>query len=104
MVALPWESVQASRREDKDNFQVSVPPERFQAAPEFISGEEGWKRMSDPAFVREVYGYYSVRPYWNDAGADRGRNPGAPPADPKRNEPKREEPKRENPPPEPPKR
>jgi len=106
-VALPWESVQASRRDDKDNFQVNVTPDKFQAAPEFIAGEEGWKQMSDPTFARDVYGYYSVRPYWNDAGADRGRNaPGTNPGqapkpnnpDPKGNEPKRENPPR-NPPP-----
>src|SRR6185503_6873236 len=76
-VALPWESLQASRRDDKDNFQVRVQADRLQTAPEFMNGEEGWKRMSDPTYVRDVYTHYQVRPYWHDSNApERKNNPG----------------------------
>jgi len=74
-VALPWQTIKASRMDDKDRFELTVPQDRLQAAPEFQNGEESWKRMSDPNYVRDVYSYYSVRPYWNDAGMDRGRTP-----------------------------
>ncbi len=99
-VALPWESVQASRRDDKDNFQVRVQADRLQSAPEFIGGEEGWKRMSDPTYVGDVYKHYQVRPYWNDGAP--GRNmPGDTPrpdqpkkdTDQPRNDPKNEPPR-----------
>jgi sporulation protein YlmC with PRC-barrel domain len=97
-VALPWESVQASRRDDKDNFQLRVQGDRLQTAPEFIGGEEGWKRMSDPAYVNEVYTHYQVRPYWNDGAPARPRNPG--PGDTPRkdaDQPRKDQPKNEPP-------
>jgi sporulation protein YlmC with PRC-barrel domain len=93
-VALPWESVQAARRDDKAQFQIRVTPDLLQAAPEYVGGEEGWKRMSDPAFVREVYTYYQIRPYWNDTMPDHKRNPDNKPGDtPRKEEPRNEPPK-----------
>jgi sporulation protein YlmC with PRC-barrel domain len=99
-VALPWQTVQASRRDDKDRFELSVPQDRLQSAPEFQNGEENWKRMSDPVYVNQVYTYYSVRPYWSDAGADRTKpvESGTTPGKRDDNEPKRKdnEPKKGN--------
>jgi sporulation protein YlmC with PRC-barrel domain len=74
-VAMPWQTIKASRADDKDRFELTVPQDRLQGAPEFQNGEESWKRMSDPSYVHDVYSYYSVNPYWKDAGADRGRKP-----------------------------
>ena len=72
-VALPWETIRASQRDQKDRFELNVPQDRLQGAPEFKNGDENWKHMSDPKYVHEVYGYYAVRPYWNDK--DAGRKP-----------------------------
>jgi len=72
-VAVPWQAIRASQRDQKDRFELGVPQDRLQGAPEFKTGEENWKRMSDPNYVRDVYGYYSVRPYWNENGSGQGR-------------------------------
>ncbi len=101
-VALPWQTIRSSRADDKDRYELTVPRERLQSAPEFQNGEENWKRMSDPSYAHDVYSYYSVRPYWNDTGADHGRKPdmngkegGARnPDEPKGGEKKGNEPKR----------
>jgi len=71
-VALPWQTMRASQRDQKDRFELTVPQDRLQGAPEFQNGDENWKRMSDQNYVRDVYGYYSVRPYWNDTSSGKG--------------------------------
>jgi len=71
-VALPWQTLHASRMEDKNRFELGVAQDRLQSAPEFQNGEESWKRMSDPNYVNDVYSYYSVRPYWNERGMNGG--------------------------------
>jgi sporulation protein YlmC with PRC-barrel domain len=74
-VALPWQTIRASQRDQKDRFELTVPQDRLQGAPEFQNGDENWKHMSDANYVHDVYGYYSVRPYWNDDAAGRGTKP-----------------------------
>lgn len=62
-VAVPWEVIQASRKDDKDHFVIATPKEKLQGAPEFKSGDN--MALTDPAYVTQVYTYYSVRPYWS---------------------------------------
>ena len=64
-IAVPYEALRYSRADDKPVYTLSAPADRLQKAPEFRTGDEGWKQMSDPRWVNELYTYYSVRPYWN---------------------------------------
>jgi sporulation protein YlmC with PRC-barrel domain len=66
-IAMPWESVRASRQNEQDRFQTMTPAERLNSAPEFTTGDDGWKQMSDPNWVNEMYGHYNVKPYWNQS-------------------------------------
>lgn len=67
VIAMPWESLRASRIDTKDRFQTLTPTERLNGAPVFTTGDVGWKQMSDPIWVDNLYGYYNVRPYWNQS-------------------------------------
>lgn len=64
VIAVPWELLRSTRKDDKTSFQLSVPADRLQAAPQFQPTDD--KRMSDPAWATEVYQYYSLKPYWSD--------------------------------------
>jgi len=64
VVAIPWEAIHVSRENDRDRLQLAVPSERLSTAPQFQPGEESWKQMSDPAWVGQMYSFYSIRPYW----------------------------------------
>ncbi|MEO6710187.1 MAG: PRC-barrel domain-containing protein, partial [Planctomycetota bacterium] len=78
VVAMPWESLRASRLDEKDRFQMTAPRDRLSGAPQFTSGDEGWKQMSDPMWVGEMYNYYSVRPYWSSTNAGKTPAPATP--------------------------
>jgi sporulation protein YlmC with PRC-barrel domain len=64
-IAVPFEALRYSRADDKSVYTLSTPADRLQNAPEFRTGDEGWKQMSDPKWVNQLYTYYAVRPYWN---------------------------------------
>jgi len=66
MHAIPWEAARAKTRTDKDNDDliVNVTKERLQKAPEFK--KDDWNRMTDPAYMSELYTYYGSRPYWSN--------------------------------------
>lgn len=68
MIAVPWSTLRSSRQDDRNRFQLTTPTDRLQAAPQFRNGENDWRQMSDPAWVEQMYGYYSVKPYWQGAG------------------------------------
>ncbi|HTF89603.1 MAG TPA: PRC-barrel domain-containing protein [Planctomycetota bacterium] len=78
VVAMPWETLRASRLDEKDRFQLTAPRDRLTGAPEFAIGDEGWKQMSDPMWVGEMYNYYSVRPYWSSNNAGKAPAPANP--------------------------
>jgi sporulation protein YlmC with PRC-barrel domain len=81
-IAMPWESLRASRMEDKDRFQTTIPSERLEGAPQFTTGDAGWKQMSDPTWVNNLYGYYNVRPYWNQGATPVDNSPKPKPTTP----------------------
>lgn len=62
LFAIPWEAIKFDRQEKKDRLVLNATKERFSKAPEYKDKE--WSRMSDPAWVEEVYTYYDTRPYW----------------------------------------
>lgn len=64
LIAVPWEGLQVSLKDKKPRYVLSIAKERLQTAPQF--DEKDWRRMSDPAWVQELYTYYGVRPYWSD--------------------------------------
>ena len=67
LFAIPWEALKIERKENKDKLVLNASKERFEKAPEYK--DKDWTRMTDPAWIEEVYGYYGVRPYWKTAGA-----------------------------------
>jgi len=64
---IPWEVVQVDKDGDEERLTLDVEKERFENAPEYQESE--WYRMSDPAWVEEVYIFYGTRPYWSVARA-----------------------------------
>ena len=62
LFAIPWQAIKFDRKEKKDELVLNVSKERFEKAPEYKDKE--WNRMSDPAWVEDVYVYYGARPYW----------------------------------------
>jgi sporulation protein YlmC with PRC-barrel domain len=61
--AIPWEALKITVDEDQDQqFVLNVTEDRLKNAP--VYNENEWPRMSDPMWVRDVYEFYGVRPYW----------------------------------------
>jgi sporulation protein YlmC with PRC-barrel domain len=76
VVAVPWQSLRSTRQGEKDVLTLSASEQQLAGAPEFKSGAESWREMSDPGYVRRVYQYYSVRPYWSERSMDdRSKDP-----------------------------
>ena len=66
--ALPWALARLYRKNgEEDELALSVPvtEDKLDKAPEFDGSE--WERMSDPTWIRSVYEYYGVKPYWSEA-------------------------------------
>jgi len=64
LVAVPWEAIKITQDGDKEKLVLSTTKEKLEKAPVFVSGDAGWKEMSDPVFIGRVYEFYAVRPYW----------------------------------------
>jgi sporulation protein YlmC with PRC-barrel domain len=75
VIAVPWDTFQASRMNDRDQLKISFPMDRLHQAPEFQAGTPGWQQMSDPKWVSSLYSYYSVRPYWNEGSSTKPTTP-----------------------------
>lgn len=88
MHAIPWEAARAKTRTEKDtdDLIVNVTKERLAKAPEFK--KEDWNRMSEAAWMSELYTYYGVRPYWS--GSDMSTNP-VKPTDPEHKDDKKKD-------------
>ena len=71
LYAIPWEAASFTLDEDQElQCRLKVPKAKFESAPLYKDAE--WKRMSDPVFVQEVYGYYSVPVYWRGTVVEAG--------------------------------
>jgi len=62
LFAIPWQAVKFDLKDKNLRLVLNANKERFTKAPEYKDKE--WKRMSDPAWIEEVYTYYDTRPYW----------------------------------------
>lgn len=71
-IAVPWSALQATRVDEQNRLQLTVPADKLQNAPQFKGGTSDWTEMSDPNWVRSVYGYYGVEPYWSSNAASTG--------------------------------
>lgn len=80
-IAVPWSALKASRSGETNELRLNMPADKLQNAPQFKSGTADWTEMSDPNWVRSVYGYYGVDPYWNSTGME-GMNGKTQPATP----------------------
>ncbi len=65
--AIPWEAVKAAPEGSsaKERLQVSITKDRLKAAPEFKKDQ--WARMSETAWISDLYKYYGLRPYSSTA-------------------------------------
>lgn len=64
-VAVPWEAMDVTHEDDKTHLSLDITKERLKQAPEFK--DEEWERMGNREWIRDdVYGFYGVKPYWND--------------------------------------
>ena len=84
-IAVPWEALRTTRPQGDPKadpagktaagpaqLMLTTPVEKLQGAPAFETGDVGWKQMSDPKWVNDLYTYYSVRPYWTTASDKSG--------------------------------
>lgn len=63
LLAVPWQAVKCDRRDNKDRLVLGASKERLEKAPAF--DDKDWKRMTDPAWIEDLYAYYGARPYWS---------------------------------------
>jgi sporulation protein YlmC with PRC-barrel domain len=72
-VAIPWEALKFTRDAEKDKgvkndkpaITLATTKAQLEKAPEFKTGKDHLREMTDPKWVGSVYDYYSVTPYWN---------------------------------------
>jgi len=74
-IAVPWSALRATRVGEENRLQLNMPADKLQNAPQFKAGTADWKEMSDPNWVRSLYGYYGVDPYWSGGANDGTQNP-----------------------------
>ena len=80
--AIPWEAIQVKpdAGKDKDKLVVNLEKDRVLKAPEFK--KDDWARMTDRAWVSDLYKHYGYKPYWSDT-VEAGYHDGAKPHDDK---------------------
>ncbi len=74
LIAVPWEGLKVTQDGRDVRYVLALPKERLQGAPQF--DEKDWRRMSDPAWIQELYTYYAVRPYWMNVHPTEASAPG----------------------------
>ncbi len=80
-IAVPWSALKATKDGEKNGMQLSIPADQLQNAPQYKSGTDDWDEMSDPNWIRSMYAFYKVDPYWDSTGTMRdgrdGRDDGS---------------------------
>jgi sporulation protein YlmC with PRC-barrel domain len=66
VVAVPWDAIKVSFTDNKEMLTLNATKEQLEKAPQYVSDKAKAKDMVDPTWIRSVYTYYSVTPYWND--------------------------------------
>ncbi len=62
LYAIPWEALKISLHDKK--LILNVTKESLQSAPSFH--RNAWPDLSDLGWLRDVYAYYGIQPYWKD--------------------------------------
>lgn len=73
-IAVPWSALKAAKSGGENGLQLNLPAEQLQNAPQFKSGTNDWSEMSDPKWIRSMYAFYKVDPYWDSM--NQGRDDG----------------------------
>jgi hypothetical protein len=62
-IAIPWAATElALDPAKKIVLHTPLSKERLETAPIYVAKD--WKRMTSPAWLREVSSYFNVEPYW----------------------------------------
>jgi sporulation protein YlmC with PRC-barrel domain len=71
-VAVPWNALTFMRDSEKDKAKVvlQADKERLEQAPQVKPGKDNEPTLRDPAWIEQVYDFYSVPPYWSRTDAD----------------------------------
>jgi sporulation protein YlmC with PRC-barrel domain len=62
MYAVPWSALKVSLHDKK--VILNVAKDTIANAPSFH--RNSWPDLSNLSWLREIYAYYGVQPYWND--------------------------------------
>jgi len=65
-IAVPWEALKImpdKQNPEFERFTLATSKEDLAKAPEFQATTEGWATAGDPAYVVQVYEFYSLPPY-----------------------------------------
>jgi sporulation protein YlmC with PRC-barrel domain len=77
-VAVPWEALKVMPDKENpefDRFTLATTMDQLQKAPEFQATTEGWAKANEPAYIVQVYEFYSLPPYAViEVPADEGEN------------------------------
>jgi sporulation protein YlmC with PRC-barrel domain len=72
-VAIPWDALKFTRdpdkgdkgiKNDKPAVTLATTKAQLEKAPEFKTGKDHHREMTDLKWIGSVYDYYSVPPYW----------------------------------------
>jgi sporulation protein YlmC with PRC-barrel domain len=69
LFAIPWGALRID--EDEKCLILDLDKQRLENAPGFDKGN--WPDMADVTWGTKIHDYYGVRPYWEDAGTERGK-------------------------------
>jgi len=67
LFAIPWDELDIAKKENKIRAVLNVDKARLENSPEYK--ESDWVKMSDPAYVKQVYDYYDCHCYWVGNGS-----------------------------------
>lgn len=71
--AVPWEALTPAAGQkpgDRTKYVLNIDQERLKNAPGF--DKNNWPNMADRSWGEQVYAYYGVTPYWQQAGGMAG--------------------------------
>jgi sporulation protein YlmC with PRC-barrel domain len=66
VVAVPWDAIKVSFTDNKEKLTLNATKEQLEKAPQYLTDKAKAKEMVDPSWIRSIYTYYNVNPYWNE--------------------------------------
>ena len=61
-VAIPWGALHIEGSDDRTHLVLNMSKEQLKTAPAFK--EDNWANITDTAFLKNVFAFYKVQPYW----------------------------------------